>query len=246
MMRRSGRTSASLLVLLAMSAPPVGADPIAAVFDVQVLEKLAQRTGGISMTEPFNQHFVLSMTFNPAQSRGGSGIYGLPSFSPVPLDVPPAPDALSPLRRFGSTTHIEAEGGGFFAQAQAGLLGQELIDDIPTLYAVQVILRGFEPGASVRAPETFPAHLATPSAGFPFNFIYDACLGSDFPASADACNDARNLNAVTYRGRATLREAGEPIPEPSTFVLVGGGLALIKWRKRFSRRWRPGPFSIPE
>lgn len=194
---RIRRTSASVLVLLTMSGPPAAADPITAVFDVQVLERLSQRSGGIRVTEPLNQQFALSMTFDPARSSAESGIYGLPSFSSVPLDVPAAPEALSPLRRFGSTTHIAAEGGGFFAQALAGLLGHRVVDSIPTLYAVQVILTGFEPGASVRAPETFPAHLAAPGAGSPFNFIYDACLGSDFSGGADSCNDARNLNAVT-------------------------------------------------
>jgi hypothetical protein len=227
-------TSAVASLTVAIWAVPTAADPITAVYDIQVVERSSRQDLESTVIVPFQQQFTLAITFDPDQP-GGAGVYGRPAFSPVPLAVPSAPAGLA-LAIFSSTTHIPLSEGGVFARAEGGLGGSGVIDGAFTVYSASVQLSSFLLAASpplVVSAETFPGHLTlSPN---PFNFFYNACLGvGPFPPGADSCTDARapGTRIVSYRGTATLTQTdGAVVPEPGTFALVASGLALLSRRR---------------
>jgi hypothetical protein len=221
-----------ILAALTYGTLPVRADPITALYDVRVLERSFGQ-GGETGTDEFHRQFTLSMTFDPANAISPS-TYGPASFSSVPLQIPSPPADLV-LDSGSGTTHRSTPEGGFFAQATAGIFGGRRVADIDTIYFVEIRLLGATDRGSQAAlitPETFPIHLgALGENPFPiFNFFYSSCLGiGPFPPSADSCTDAQTAGSshVTYFGRATLRDVDvPPVPEPTTVVLVGSGLAI--------------------
>lgn len=227
-------------VLLLIGATEAGADPITALYSVQVFERSFRQDAEPTVIEPFDQQFTLTMTFDPAGATGPFG-YGPAAFSLVPLAIP-APPADLPLASFGSTTHIGTEEGGFFARAEGGIFGSGVVGGTFTVYDAMVRLSsslGAASPAVTIAPGTFPVHLGLAGQD-PFNFIYSSCLGiGPFPPGADSCTDTRQAGTriVSYRGTATLNDVNVPaIPEPMTLALVGSGLAMLgRCRKR-----RPG------
>jgi hypothetical protein len=231
-----------MLGVLTLCTPPAGADPITAVYDVQVLERLFAQGGELGFEE-FHRQFTLSMTFDPANGTSTS-TYGPVSFSSVPLQIPSPPADLV-LRSGSGTTHEGSPEGGFFARATAGISGGRRVAGIDTIYSVELQLLGANGGsqAALITPETFPMHLGTLGPFQDFNFFYSSCLGiGPFPSGADSCNDAQTAGSsfVTYFGTATLSDGGvPPIPEPATVVLVGSGLAMAarcKQRRRHRDR----------
>lgn len=236
-------TTSFLLALLTCVATPARAEPITAVYDVQILNRFTTVAGVGRTEEPFLQQFALFMTFDPASSTATGGVYGAPFFSPVPLDVPPPPEGFT-LTSFGSTTHFALAGGGVVARASAGErgTGNPTINGSSSIYSRSVTLMG-SAGATFPplevTPQNFPAHLAlTPQL---FNFFYSACVGIvPFPPTADNCNDAIGPGSqeVLYLGTATLRQVEQgPVPEPATFALVGSSLAILaRCRKRIRSR----------
>lgn len=233
-----------MLAALTLGTFPARADPITAVYDVQVLERSFGQGGEIG-GEEFHRQFTLSMTFDPANGTSTS-TYGPVSFSSVPLPIPSPPADLV-LRSGSGTTHEGSPEGGFFARATAGISGGRRVAGIDTIYSVELRLLSAMDGGSQAAlisPETFPIHLGTLGNPFQeFNFFYSACLGiGPFPPSADSCTDAQTAGSshVTYLGRATLSDGDvPPIPEPATVVLVGSGLAIAarcKQRRRERNR----------
>lgn len=252
MMTRSRWTLAAVLVVLASWPVRAGADPISAAFHIQVTERSVSQDGGPSVTEPFQQQFMLSMTFDPAQPtpgfEPGSYHYGAPTFSVVPLDAPSAPDDL-PIGGTGNTLHGATAMGGAYARAETQTFGSRSVDGNLTVYSTWLILNSFTPAASpplTVTPETFSAHLSLTGQNpfSPFNFFYTACLGiGPFGAGADSCNDAMGAGSrvVSYSGTALLMDADTPvIPEPATLALVGSGIVfLVRGRTRLRRKTTP-------
>jgi hypothetical protein len=234
MRRNTLGTFSFILAALALSTLPADADPITAVYDVQVLERFFGQGGELG-TEEFHRQFTVSMTFDPARGTSTS-TYGPASFSSVPLQIPSPPADLA-LESGSNTTHRASPDGGFLAGATAGRYGGRRVAGIDTIYFVEIRLLSAMDGGSQATPitpETFPIHLGTlrenPIGGRVFNFIYSSCLGiGPFPEGADSCTDARTAGSshVAYFGRATWHGVDvPPIPEPTTVVLVGSGLAI--------------------
>ena len=232
----------AFLLILALSAcsRSVAAEPITAVYEVQIFERFS-RVGPPSpgLTEPFTQQFLLAMTFDPA-AVPGSGVYGRPVFSPVPLEIPSAPPGMT-LNEFGSTTHIATELGGFVARAQSRMFGNLNVDGNPMVYDVAVTLTGSLPSSTPPVPttaETVPIHLTLGSSFT--NFVYSSCLGiGPFGGGADSCTDAQGAatRIVRYSGRLTLLETTpEVIPEPATLALVASGLLILSRRRSHRNR----------
>lgn len=239
-MKTRSRRISLVFVLLTLVGAPAAADPITVAYDVEIFSRFSRSRPGIGTVEPFSQQFTLSMTFDPALGPAG-GVYGPPTFSPVPLDVPPPPDDFS-LSSSGFTTHVALAAGGVHASAYGivggtGTVNGNLSVYVRTLRLISTVLASNPPLPVT--PETFPAHLVLVKGQSPVNFSYGICLGiGPFPPSADACNDASGAGSreVAYFGSATLRQVDQaPVPEPATFVLVGSSLAILA---RYRRRLR--------
>lgn len=209
------RLVVAFALIVACSIRPVAAEPILAVYHVQVSERMTWESNPI--WEPFFQEFTLLMTFDPAP--GGDRTYGPVSFSEVPL-----PDVSAPgeVATNSSTAHGQFEGNPFgatnlFASAAESQIGTEGGNYFRTTRLISNVPVDFTP---LFSPETFPAHLVL---GTPYNFDYGTSLFRT------------GLTPVTinYRGFATLGAVNppEPIPEPATMLLVGSGLAALARRR---------------
>ena len=203
-------------------ARPVVAEPIVAVYHVQVSERMTWESN--PLFEPFFQDFTLLMTFDPALS--GDRTYGPVSFSNVPLPGVPVPGEIPTT---STTFHGQFEENPFgasnlFASATVFQSGRTEAGDY--FKATRLISNVRVDYTPLFSPETFPSDLVL---GTPFNFDYDTDF---FPTG---------LTPVTfaYNGFATLVavNAPEPTPEPATMLLVGGGLAALA-RRRLSSRTR--------
>jgi PEP-CTERM motif len=235
------RRTALVILAVSVCSPPAAAEPITAVYDVQILERFSRTGPPPGVTEPFTQQFLLSMTFDPASSPG-SGVYGRPVFSPVPLAIPSSPSGLT-LREFGSTTHIPTASGGFVARAESGVFGSFNDAGNPVVYDAVLTLTGSLLSSTppvATTPETFPIHLTIGTSST--KFLYSSCLGvGPFGPSADSCTDAQGAatRIVRYSGRLTLLETTPAaIPEPATLALVASGLVILS-RRRVTSQNRP-------
>jgi hypothetical protein len=239
-METQNRAILAGVLLLTVGAGSAAAEPITVAYDVEIFRRFSRTQPGLFGTfEPFSQQFTLFMTFDPASGPVG-GVYGQPTFSEVPLDLPPPPSAIT-LSSFGFTTHIALAAGGVHARAEgifggSGTVNGNLSVYDGTLRLMSTVLASDPPLAVT--PETYPAHLALVTLN-PFNFSYGVCLGiGPFPVGADACNDASGAGSLEmiYFGAATLRQGHQaPVPEPATFALVGGSLAILA---RYRRKLR--------
>ena len=223
-----------MLAALTVWTCPARADPITAIYDVQVLERYFIS----GPMEPFSQHFELRMSFDP-DSRDQFSIYGPPTFSSVPLTLPEPPADVLPLRRRGNTSHFLSESGGVslvYADAFDQMSGR---GDQPSFHNyvrnLQLFTTFVNPPLTLTA-ENFPAHLGTVDSrvGSALNFSFQEyeCLVD----SGEICFEHSELylkSHVLYRGVATLREVESPVvPEPATLALVGGGLALLAAKRQ--------------
>jgi hypothetical protein len=222
--------------MLAGSALTASGEPITAVFDVRVFLRQAILPTG-STTEPFHQEFPLTLTYDPAQALETLrfGPYGLPSFSPVPLEGATAPgfvplSGFTQSQIFGSARLVVA------AQASRSLVTA----DAQFLEAVTLSNSGAVSAFASLPPltaQTFPSYLGLQAPGTVvpnFSFISSLLAVSPVPPQF------RVVENYTYLGTATLRQVDPPIiPEPATLALVGGGLALMArrgWRRTRTTR----------
>jgi len=227
-----------VLATLTVGTIPARADPITAIYDVQIL----QRQSLSAPAEPFSQQFELRMHFDP-DAASEIHTYGPASFSSVPLTVPEPPADLLPLQRFGRTSHRVTDFGGVYgllvvADAEEFIFNFVQNEQTQREYVLKTRLVGISasPPATL-TPEDFPAHLGTVplDSEFNFSFTHYRCEG----ALGEHCFDFSELylkSYVEYSGIATLRDVESPVvPEPATFLLVGGGLATLR---RLSPRLR--------
>jgi PEP-CTERM motif len=208
-------------VLLCSIATPVAADPITATYAVLVTGRMTAESNPVFL--PFDQEFILRMTFDPALASGQG--YGPVRFSAIPLPSVAPPDGLhlttnsftlhgqfsddefDPLNLFATATITESN---FTGPEWIYFRNTRLITNVPTT----------DPPPPFTA-ETFPAHLVL---GSPVNFNYGTTL-------FDLTPTLRLVDDMQYQGFARLLDV-EPVSEPTTAALVGGGLLLLAWRRK--------------
>jgi hypothetical protein len=222
-------------VLGAVMSTSAAAEPITATYDVHIVQRYNYRTDAY---DSYSQQFALRMTFDPATAgRAGTGTYGAPVFSPIPLDVPgPLPG--TPLSAHAFTDHhaeldTDPADGTYRQYALAAVVTNAPDDRFYRVLWLESYVKGLSAQPAVTSA-TFPIHLGTTGGdannlnGYG-NFLFGAYRRLDDPSAREGW---------AYFGDARLQqvEAGAPVPEPGTCLLVAGGLALLA-----RRRWRFRP-----
>jgi hypothetical protein len=151
------RTSLVVLAVLTVCAVPASADPITAIYDVQVFERQIL----FGPLEHFSQQFELRMSFDP-DVRSEHTACGPVSFSSVPLTVTEPPADLLPLGSVGRTHQVVdfATGPAVVADATEFILNREQNEQTQREYVLTIQLSAIlaDPPVTLTA-ENFPAHL---------------------------------------------------------------------------------------
>lgn len=234
------RVLVSLALLSSTHLATANAEPITAIYQIQITQRHAT-ANGVSVGGPFNQQFPLRVTIDPAQSTEFDP-FGSPTFSPVPLQAVTAPDELLPLQVIGRmnlvvsggelSTYVEeliSETGGpanSFTYFRSALLSVSVPQsDTPPVLDAQSFLRLL--GGGFGGNPSFSYRSFSCTEGF----------------SAENCADFSppSFTAISFEGTATLQQiespaTPEPIPEPATVALVGSGVVLLLKRHYSSRK----------
>ena len=209
------------LAVVIMCGGSAAAEPITATYEITLTSRTALEVVGEEptiVTEPFEQQFVVAMTFDPSRGIVGSGLYGPPEFSAIPLPVILEPAGL-PLTQSGFTLH------GPIGPLVLGAIAEQTVagsnDDVVYSRSVRLERRVF---SGPFTPEAFPIHLHSGT----FSFV-EALSVTAGPSSGE-------FRRITYEGTAALLDTSV-VPEPSAVLLGGSGLALIlaKIRRRRAR-----------
>jgi hypothetical protein len=208
---RLSKLAVGLAVVL-MCKGSAAAEPITATYQITLTARTeifgAEPT---VVTEPLEQQFMLALTFDSL--RQGAG-YGAPGFSAIPLPVVLEPDGL-PLRPFAFTIHgLVAPPNVLGAVAEQSESG---FDD-EVLYGRSVRLERIGISGPLTAAE-FPIHLH--SSAFSFREALSLASGDE-------------SRSITYVGSANLVDTSV-VPEPTTMLLGGSGLAIILAKARRRR-----------
>jgi hypothetical protein len=202
------------LAAVIMCGGSAAAEPITVTYQITLTSRTeifgAEPT---IVTDSFEQQFLLALTFD--SSRQGAG-YGAPEFSSIPLPVVLEPEGLS-LTPFAFTIHgLVAPPDVLGAVAEQSVAG---VDD-EVFYARSVRLERIGISGPFTAAE-FPIHLN--SGTFSFREAFSLATGEE-------------SRSITYVGTANLSDPSV-VPEPTTMLLGGSGLALIlaKARRRRSK-----------
>jgi hypothetical protein len=213
--------------IVCWSGPAFG-DPITAVFDVQMINRIHPRQAG-TPGEPWTQAFTLYMTFDPDRSPN-SNTYGPAKFSeiplprPAPLSTPPHLSATSTFHAYDYQPTPEDQLLELYAVAH---FFEDTFELGTGTYTRSFGLRNWQEQVNARPPltgEMFPLHLAEGDNPINFNFTVLKSLAGTYTD-----------DSFFYYGQATLREVQTPVPEPATLALVGTGLAMLA-RRRHKRR----------
>jgi len=228
MLGRWGGILGTQVALIAILPAPAAADPVTAVYDVQIALRYSYTTG---QYEFYSQQFPFSVTFDPATGHI-PGDYGTPTFSRVPLAVPGPPAGVNLTTTRWTDHHSELESDSASTYRQYAIAASVTgLPDFSDQYYRVLYLESYFTGLSSRSTitaATFPVHLgmiggeANSLNGYG-NFLFAAyrqpSIGVYTPGS------------FAYYGDARLNHVESPVPEPGTCALVGIGVSLLVRRR---------------
>ena len=213
------------------------AEPITAIYSVQVLFRQSYPTGAI---ERMDERFRMRLTFDPAQVSPGTGTYGPPTFSTVPLPLPSVPSDLS-VTSSGFTGHVSGlpdPGTAYtqYAVARTITASGPRTDVSEREFFRLLHLESFVTDLATQ-PEvsaaTFPAHLGITGHNSLNEFNANFAYGGYFLTGPVGPEGDYAPNSYAYHGNALLVGTETAVPEPATIFLASAGLTVAA-----GRRWR--------
>jgi hypothetical protein len=237
--RPGGVLPVVILVSLAVAPDAARADPLTVSFRVQNIGRCEGENCGASLG--IGDPFILTMSFDSAITRQEASSthvlveYGPPTFSrvPLPLDVPiPLTDSLRSTIEEASLFSDPRLHWFHGATALHEMTGAT--DELS--YRLELFVSGFDIHPPSDRPELSPASFVALLGG--------AGSGGGVPPRSGFLYSLewRNRTTGLFVGRegwasSDVSLAGQnPIPEPGTLALVGGGLVLFLKRSRASRK----------
>jgi hypothetical protein len=230
-MRHHGWRLISAVSILFSVPLLASADPVTFHYRIEVTQRCQDSDGFSRTCSPFNTTFPLMMTFDPAQvgpplegATFRNVAYGSPTFSPVPLVLPPqdGPFVIREDSRSLTLDHTSIPQSESIWRRNVG--AGEFFSN-PELSASRgLILHGLRDSVS-RPPQDAFSMAELLGAGQDDSFFYLQTATRELDGGDFA------WTSMDYRGRTFLSEQPAPVPEPTSLLLLGSGLGALAARR---------------
>ena len=230
-MRLFVRLAALALFAWGLGPVPAIADPIQVVFNVHVVTRSLEPQGP---TEGFEVRFPLTVGLdtNP-RSLGEDCCSGFAQFEDaivqsVPLENYGIPANVLPYDQHGVTgSWGRFEDGTYFRSLGIGIdLSYDPVSGGSSLNQFRSGIFGYEPVLTAQPSLDLLSLLGTVGGTRFENFF--------FVTTRERSND--QFDYLEYRGYATLADPSTPVPEPTSLLLFGTGLGILRLRIKRGRR----------
>jgi hypothetical protein len=227
------RTVGVATLALMLVPRPTSAEPIRAVFAIDVVSISSGNFESEQPQQPFDAHFRLQVTFDSRVlnsdefccPESASARFGDPTFGDVPLEHFGIPVGIRPFDNHGTFGGWNRADNGTFSRAFSINVDLTFDPSVGTFNG-----NGFALGVSGEQNGLLTRPSLDP------HDLLASVRPNEFPNFAfftsRRVSDSESF-FIQYLGHATFLSSGAaPIPEPSTVLLIGAGLAGAALRRR--------------